>query len=121
VKIGPRELTMTMGRDRPASLHRFIYLRPFVPRARPGNPVVLVDSLCRVQFDTQVSRNEVASQEVAPHLGEAALPVVGVLLNEDSELEVGFVENGSKPLRTEDLLCLAKGLGVSPAAFFEGR
>jgi len=37
-----------------------------------------------------------------------------------SQLEVGFVENGSKPLRTEDLLCLAKGLGVSPAAFFEG-
>ncbi len=37
-----------------------------------------------------------------------------------SELEVGFVENGSKPVRTEDLLCLAKGLGVSPAAFFEG-
>ncbi len=37
-----------------------------------------------------------------------------------SELEIGFVENGSKPVRTEDLLCLAKGLGVSPAAFFEG-
>ncbi len=37
-----------------------------------------------------------------------------------SDLEVGFVENGSKPVRTEDLLCLAKGLGVSPAAFFEG-
>jgi transcriptional regulator with XRE-family HTH domain len=37
-----------------------------------------------------------------------------------SELEIGLVENGSKPVRTEDLLCLAKGLGVSPAAFFEG-
>jgi transcriptional regulator with XRE-family HTH domain len=37
-----------------------------------------------------------------------------------SDLEVGFVENRSKPVRTEDLLCLAKGLGVSPAAFFEG-
>ena len=37
-----------------------------------------------------------------------------------SDLEVGFIENGSKPVRTEDLLCLAKGLGVSLAAFFEG-
>ncbi len=37
-----------------------------------------------------------------------------------SDLEVGFVENGSKPVHTEDLLCLAKGLGVSPAALFEG-
>ena len=37
-----------------------------------------------------------------------------------SELEVGFVENGSKPLRCEDLVCLAKGLGVSPVAFFKG-
>ena len=37
-----------------------------------------------------------------------------------SDLEVGFVENGSKPVRTEDLLCLAKGLGVSPAALLEG-
>ena len=38
-----------------------------------------------------------------------------------SEMEVGFIENGSKPVRFEDLLCLAEGLGVSPVAFFEGR
>ena len=37
-----------------------------------------------------------------------------------SDLEVGFIETGSKPIRCEDLVCLAKGLGISPVAFFEG-
>jgi transcriptional regulator with XRE-family HTH domain len=37
-----------------------------------------------------------------------------------SEMEVGLIENGSKPIRCEDLVCLAKGLGVSPVTFFEG-
>lgn len=37
-----------------------------------------------------------------------------------SDTEVGFIENGAKPIRCEDLVCLAKGLGVSPVAFFEG-
>ncbi len=37
-----------------------------------------------------------------------------------SEMAVGFIENGSKPVRFEDLLCLAKGLGISPVDFFEG-
>ncbi len=37
-----------------------------------------------------------------------------------SDMQVGLIENGSKPIRCEDLVCLAKGLGVSPVAFFEG-
>ena len=37
-----------------------------------------------------------------------------------SDLEVGFIENGAKPVRLEDLVCLAVGLDVSPVAFFEG-
>ncbi len=37
-----------------------------------------------------------------------------------SDLEVGFIENGAKPIRCEDLVCLATGLGVSLLAFFEG-
>ena len=37
-----------------------------------------------------------------------------------SDLEVGFIENGAKPIRLEDLLCLATGLGVSLLALFEG-
>ena len=37
-----------------------------------------------------------------------------------SEMELGLIENGAKPVRCEDLVCLAKGLGVSPVAFFEG-
>ncbi len=37
-----------------------------------------------------------------------------------SDMEVGLIENGAKPIRCEDLVCLAKGLGVSPVAFFEG-
>ena len=37
-----------------------------------------------------------------------------------SDMEVGFIENGSKPIRCEDLVCLATGLGLSPVAFFEG-
>ncbi len=37
-----------------------------------------------------------------------------------SEMELGLIENGAKPIRCEDLVCLAKGLGVSPVAFFDG-
>ncbi len=37
-----------------------------------------------------------------------------------SDMEVGLIENGSKPIRCEDLVCLAVGLDVSPVAFFEG-
>lgn len=37
-----------------------------------------------------------------------------------SEMEVGFIENGAKPVRFEDVVCLARGLGRRPAAFFEG-
>ncbi len=37
-----------------------------------------------------------------------------------SDMEVGFIENGAKPIRCEDLVCLARGLGVSLLAFFEG-
>ena len=37
-----------------------------------------------------------------------------------SDLEVSFIETGSKPIRCEDLVCLAKGLGISPVALFEG-
>ncbi len=37
-----------------------------------------------------------------------------------SDMEVGLIENGAKPIRCEDLVCLAVGLGVSPVAFFKG-
>ncbi len=37
-----------------------------------------------------------------------------------SDMEVGFIENGAKPIRCEDLVCLAVGLDVSPVAFFDG-
>ena len=37
-----------------------------------------------------------------------------------SDMQVGFIENGAKPIRCEDLVCLAVGLDLSPVAFFEG-
>ncbi len=37
-----------------------------------------------------------------------------------TEMEVLLIENGRKAIRFEDLVCLARGLGITPAAFFEG-
>ena len=36
-----------------------------------------------------------------------------------TEMEVLFIENGRKAIRFEDLLCLARGLGIPLTTFFE--
>ena len=35
------------------------------------------------------------------------------------ETDVTLIEGGAKPVLLEDILRLAQGLGISPAAFFE--